>query len=401
MLRIAQCTDTFLPVVDGVGRVVLAYAETLSRMGHEVTVSCPMYDTGSRGGYPFEIIDYTAFKVPTAPQYKTGAAVLDSHYKKRIGMIPLDIVHAHSPFGAGYEALRLARERRIPLVVSFHSKYYDDFYKATKSKALSKIALRKVVSFYHRCNEVWAVSESTAEVLKQYGYQGPVRVMPNGVTLREPRADMVRRIEEQHALGNLPLLLFVGQINWKKNILRVLEAAVLLRDSGTPFMLLLAGQGPDRAAVQEKIVQLGLSNHAKLIGHIKDMDELDALYARASVFTFPSLYDNAPMVVREAAVMGTPAVLVADSDAAEIIHDGVNGFLCRDDSADLYQVLKEALSNPEWTRKVGISARETIPQPWETIIANAVEAYRELIASGRSPGPRRTRRAAAASRGTR
>ena len=48
---------------------------------------------------------------------------------------------------------------------------------------------------------------------------------------------------------------------------------------------------------------------------------------RAIAFTFPSLYDNAPMVVREAAVMGTPAVLVAGSDAAEIIHDGANGFV--------------------------------------------------------------------------
>ena len=41
MLRIGQFTDTFLPIVDGVGRVALAYAETLSHIGHEVTVSAP------------------------------------------------------------------------------------------------------------------------------------------------------------------------------------------------------------------------------------------------------------------------------------------------------------------------------------------------------------------------
>ena len=52
MLRIGQFTDTFLPIVDGVGRVALAYAETLSHIGHEVTVSAPMYNTGHRGGYP-------------------------------------------------------------------------------------------------------------------------------------------------------------------------------------------------------------------------------------------------------------------------------------------------------------------------------------------------------------
>ena len=42
MLRIGQFTDTFLPVVDGVGRVVQAYAETLTSMGHQVTVVAPM-----------------------------------------------------------------------------------------------------------------------------------------------------------------------------------------------------------------------------------------------------------------------------------------------------------------------------------------------------------------------
>ena len=56
MLRIGQFTDTFLPVVDGVGRVALAYSETLCKMGHQVTVVSPMYDTGYRGGYPFELM---------------------------------------------------------------------------------------------------------------------------------------------------------------------------------------------------------------------------------------------------------------------------------------------------------------------------------------------------------
>ena len=52
MLKIGQFSDTFLPIVDGVGRVVQAYSETLCALGHQVTVVCPMYDTGFRGGFP-------------------------------------------------------------------------------------------------------------------------------------------------------------------------------------------------------------------------------------------------------------------------------------------------------------------------------------------------------------
>ncbi|NLB38618.1 MAG: glycosyltransferase family 4 protein, partial [Clostridiales bacterium] len=144
MLRIGQFTDTFLPIVDGVGRVALAYAETLAGMGHEVTVSAPMYNTGHRGGYPFELADYAAMRVPTAPQYRVGAASLDSHYRKRMDMIPLDIAHAHSPFGAGREALRIAKERGIPLVATFHSKYYDDFLKVLHSESMAKLVVANV-----------------------------------------------------------------------------------------------------------------------------------------------------------------------------------------------------------------------------------------------------------------
>ena len=123
LLRIGQFTDTFLPVVDGVGRVAAAYANTLCEMGHQVTVVTPMYDTGYRGGYPFELVDFQGVSVPAARQYKTGEATFDQHYLQRMRMIPLDIVHSHSPFMAGSEAIRLAFQRDIPLIGTFHSKY--------------------------------------------------------------------------------------------------------------------------------------------------------------------------------------------------------------------------------------------------------------------------------------
>lgn len=379
MLRIGQFTDTFLPIVDGVGRVALAYAETLAGMGHEVTVSAPMYNTGHRGKYAFELADYTAMRVPMAPQYRVGAASYDSHYRKRMDMIPLDIVHAHSPFGAGREALRVARERGIPLVATFHSKYYDDFLKVLHSQAMAKLVVANVVRFYRKCDEVWAVSETTAKVLQEYGYEGFIRVVPNGATLRIAREDAIHALETRFDIGQTPLLLYVGQINWKKNLARVLDAAAILAQKGENFVLLMAGQGPDAEQVQARIDQLGLGERVRLIGHIGEMELLDALYARAAAFTFPSLYDNAPMVVREAAVMGTPAVLVAGSDAAEIIHDGANGFLCRDDADDLSRVLSGILNDPGRARQVGAVARETIPQPWEQVMQQVVNQYEHLI----------------------
>ena len=391
-MRIAQCTDTFLPITDGVGRVVHAYATGLSAIGHEVTVISPLYDTGHRAHYPFELVDYLSHAVPTAPQYKVGSAAADTHYRRRIGMIELDILHAHGPFSAGREALRLARLRNIPLVASFHSKYYDDFYKATRSSSISRIAVSNIIRFYERCDDVWAVSAPTADVLRGYGFKGPIRVMPNGVTPRSVDPVALEKVRHMLSLKEEPVLLFVGQINWKKNIARVLEAAALLQRQGRAFRLVLAGKGPDEEAVLDKIRELGIESLSVLPGHISDAKLLDAMYALSSLFVFPSLYDNAPMVVREAAVMGLPSVLVRGSDAAEVVRDGENGFLCDDDAQSLAGVIHAALDAPERTAQIGENARRQIPVFWNNLMPQITEAYEEIIRNYRGRSRRRPRR---------
>ena len=378
-MRIGLMTDTFLPVVDGVGRVVVTYANTLSNLGHEVTVSAPLYDTGYRGGYPFELVDYKGFKVPTSPQYKTGIAVLDSHYKKRMDMVRLDLVHSHSPFASGREALRLARQRCIPLVSTFHSKYYDDFLKATHSKTIAKAMLSSIVNYYDKCDEVWTVSKLSAEVLKEYGYKGESHVMTNGTQQRQTTPEVIEEAVERYGLGDLPVLLFVGQINWKKNILRILEAAALLQQTNPNFKLVLAGQGPDSEAIVKKADSLGLTRQLVMTGMISETRMLDALYARANLFVIPSLYDTFSLVIREAAAMKTPSVAIRGSCAAECIEHGVNGFLCQDNKESLYAVILETLEDPARTRAIGEQAYKTIPVPWEDVLTQAVARYEYLI----------------------
>ena len=383
MLRIGQFTDTFLPIVDGVGRVVQAYSETLSRMGHQVTVVAPMYDTGYQGGLPYELVEYIGAEVPRLSQYRVGEPIWDAHYRKRIRMITLDVLHAHSPFTAGSEALRLASLRKLPLVGTFHSKYYDDFLKATKSESLAKMGVRFVVNFYNRCDEVWAVGSNTADVLRSYGYEGDIQVMPNGASLRDASPTDIAEVSRRFRLGEEPMILFVGQMDWKKNILTVLEACAILKKQGFCFRLLLAGQGIDSTAIQQKINDLNIQDRAEMLGHITDASLLDALYARASVFAFPSLYDAAPMVVREAAVMKTPSVMVRGSTAAEVIRPGENGFLCENTPEDLAREITQALSDPDALRRIGEAARETIPVPWSKVLEKAVERYTRLVALGK------------------
>lgn len=378
-MRIALFSDSFLPVVDGVGRVVVQYADMLSRRGHEVYVICPQADTGYRGGLPYEIVDYVGTSLPPTPQYRAGVALLDTNYRSRMRMVGLDIIHAHSPGTTGLEAVRQAMTRHIPLVGTFHSKYYDDVRQVTHSDALASVGARYVAEFYHRCEEVWTVSLNAAETLKTYGYKGALRIMPNGTDRTEIREEDERAARAAFGLPDRPILLYVGQLNFKKNLRLVLVSAAMAKNAGYDFELVLAGQGPDRRELEELAASLGLGERVLFPGHIRDAGLLRGLYRAARLFVFPSLYDTAGLVVQEAAVMETPSVAVAGSAPSEIIRDGENGFLCENNADSLARVMEKALSDAALCQKLGQNARRTVPTPWEEVMDRAEARYKELI----------------------
>ena len=381
-MRILQFADSFIPIMDGVGNVVYQYAMNMGQKGHEVYVVSPQTDTGYRGGFPFEMVDYIGVPLPRMKRYKVGAPALDPHCLNRLRAIQGDIVHVHSPFVAGTAGIQYGQKRKLPIVGTFHSKYYDDFLQVTGMELLAELGVKHVVNFYEKCTEVWAVSASSADTLRGYGYEGPIRVMPNGTDIHEVSARAIAGAKARYGLdGASPLLLYVGQINWKKNLRCVLEACARLK---SPFRLLLAGQGPHEKEVWQLAKSLGIEHRVRFTGHICDADALNALYALSDLFLFPSLYDTSGRVTREAAAQRTPSVVVRGSSAAEGMTDGENGFLCEDDPGNLAGVIEKALSDPELLARVGERAFQTLPIPWSRLVDDVLKAYEELLGGARS-----------------
>ena len=376
-MRIIQFSDSFLPIMDGVGNVVYQYAQNIGRKGHECYVVAPQTDTGYRGGFPFEIVDYIGVPLRHMKSYKIGMPVLDIHCQNRLNAITADIVHVHSPFIAGQAGLAYAQRTGCPVVGTFHSKYYDDFLQVTGIELLAEVGVKHVVNFYEKCDEVWAVSASSADTLRGYGYSGEIRVMPNGTDVHPVNDALVRQVAAEYGLDDgVPVLLYCGQINWKKNLRRTLEGCSRLTH---PFRLVLAGQGPHEKEVRQLAQSLGIDDRVLFTGHIGDTDTLNALYRSADLFLFPSLYDTSGLVVREAAAMGTPSVVVRGSSAAEGIEDGENGYLCADDSEDLARVIDGILADPEARVHVGQRACETIPIPWSQLVDGVLDRYQALL----------------------
>lgn len=383
-MQVGLFTDTFLPVVDGVGRVVSNYAHAMGKLCDACYVIAPQQVANFyKGGLTYEIVDFGGMPLPFSPQYKVGVPILDAHYLRRIANVKLDIAHLHSPFIAGHEAIRQSRQQGIPLVGTFHSKYYEDFYQITHSRQLSKIGNRFVIDSFSKCDQVWVVSRSSAEILRGYGFKGTIEVVENGTDLKAPNVQAAQTVEERFDLGRKPLLLYVGQMNWKKNIRRILEVTKMLVQQDKDIRLIMVGQGPGEHEIRALSSSLGLDGVVSFTGHIVDANLLDGLYTRAALFFFPSLYDNAPMVVREAAAVGTPSLLVRGSSAAEVVKDSDNGLLAEDTTFDMAARIAWALENPEQLKMIGIAARATIPKPWEKVIAEVLARYEDLIITSR------------------
>ena len=376
-MRIIQFSDSFLPIMDGVANVVYQYALNMGNKGHESYVVAPQTDTGYRGNFPFEIIDYAPLPLVRVKNYTVGMPAMDKHCQNRLNAVKADIVHVHSPFTAGQAGLSFAQKNGLPIVGTFHSKYYDDFLQVTGMELVADLGVKHVVNFFEKCDETWAVSVSSAETLRSYGYKGEIQVMPNGTDIHTLSDEKAAEAVERYGLaGDEPVLLFVGQMNWKKNLRRILEACAKL---DRPFRLVLAGQGPHEKEIRQLAEKLGIGEQTHYTGHITDHDTLNGLYRRADLFLFPSLYDNSPLVIREAAAMGTPSVTVQGSSAAECIEDGVNGLLCQDDSDDLAQVVNAALADPAALARMGERAKATIPIPWSELVDGVLERYQALI----------------------
>lgn len=374
-MLIGQFCETYPPTLDGVGRVMLSYCQTLEKLGHHSVYVAPR-NANFQERVSCPTLLYRSVGIP-GQNYRVGLPRADKHYRCRIAKLPFDIVHVHSPFVVGHEARMLARRYHIPLVATFHSKYYDDFYRATSSRLIARACVRSIVRFYKSCDEVWAVNRLTADVLRGYGYRGKIVIMPNGTNPQTVTDETRSRAREAYPLREgVPTLMFAGQQDFKKNIGSILEACALLQKQGMDFQMIMVGEGPNLKQIKQRVRELGMAERFVFTGFLSDRPLLLALYERADLFVFPSLYDNAPMVVREAASMSTPALLVRGSCSSEGIVDGENGYLCSNTVADIARGVREALPTAS---EVGRRAKETIPIPWGQLMEQVVARYQALI----------------------
>ena len=377
---IGQFNECFPPIMDGVSLTVRNYALWLNRMMGDTYMVTPAYP-GYADREEFPVLRYASAPVPGRPPYRAGFPWLDAKLNKQLRHIPFNLLHCHSPFSAGRHALWLARRRGIPVVATFHSKYREDFARAVGNPALVKMMLQRVVEFYTAVDEVWIPQPAVEETLREYGYRGKLTVVENGTDFvqDEMNAVAMRRLSRKR-IGHEEdetIFLFVGQMILEKNLKLILETLGALHEMN--FTAYFVGQGYAAQQLELLSARLGIAEKVHFTGTIHDRQLLMHYYAAADLFLFPSLYDNAPLVVREAAAMSTPSLLVEGATAAEIICDGVNGFLTQNSKEALAAKIRQILNNRQLLKNVGHIASKTVANSWEHIIGTVQQRYVGLM----------------------
>ena len=380
MLKVGMFVDTYFPMIDGVINVVHNYSKRIQGDEFEVIVFCPKLNKKYIDDFPYRVVRCKSVKIFFL-DYSLPLPKLDRKFKRILKGSQLDIVHIHSPFGIGKMGLWYAKKHHIPVIASLHSQFEQDFYRATHSKSVTKSMLKVVTKVYNQCDACFAVNERVAEIFHGYGVKKMPGVVFNCTDLTpvEDGAAANRLVNETYSLKeDQPVFLFVGRITALKNIYLIVDALAQLKDMD--FKMLFVGSGQDEAELLRRVEKNGLTEKVVMTGRISDREMLKALYHRANLFLFPSVYDTNSLVQIEAASQKTPTLFGEGTATSFLVKNNVNGFIAPLDATGYAERLREILSDKETYDKVCDGAHRDLYFVWEHSVEQIKQIYRDLIA---------------------
>lgn len=380
-LKVGLGSDAFPPTTDGISNVVQNYAYQISRGLGEPVIITPKNPNQQDCKYDYEIFRYKSWWLPSKEGYSIGWPFKDELHQAIINM-NFDILHSHAPLATSYYFRRVVEKKKIPVVLTYHTKYEYDIDRRVPTKPAKDFAYHFLLNNINAADEVWVTSNGTVDSLRKLGYEGDYILMPNGCDMPVVSASENEIKEMKQKLNiaqNVPVFIYSGRMIWYKNIRLILDACSKLKRDGKEFKLIMLGFGADENAIKRYINKLGLWNNVIWTGKIIDRRTIQEYYIVSDILLFPSVFDTNGLVVREAASAATPSLLVRGSCAAEGITDGETGFLCMESAHSIASTLEKIADNRELIRKVGGNAQSDIYISWEDAVKKAYDRYHIVI----------------------
>ncbi len=361
-------TPQFRVSHSGIGTYARALATGLAREGVTVTVACP----------PGQIEPTPALRfVPVPVRTLPGHARWVAHALAfaRVARDEVDLIH----FADAREAL-LCRAP-LPLVGTVHDYYFVDpshYWRCRRHYPdwVARGAYASIVRIleraaYRRLTLLIANSRVTAErVEAAYGLTRPVVPIHIGVDLPiDTSSD-----------GRLDGVLFVGGNPYRKGLHRLVKA---LPRVGSDTELLVAGTAMP-ARLLTLASRLGVRHRLRLLGAL-DTPSLRAWYRAAKVLALPGVTEAFGLVFMEAMASGCAVIGPRDGGAAELIADGVTGYLVPRDDDDMLVERLLFLLHDEDARHAMVerAASEVACRTAKPMVDRTLEAYHAALSEGK------------------
>ncbi|WP_018410081.1 glycosyltransferase family 4 protein [Methyloversatilis thermotolerans] len=379
-LRVAMVTETYPPEVNGVATTVARMAEGLRARHHAIQLvrlrQNPDDDAGRAERY--EEVLLHGMQIPRYPHLKMGVPCTRALVALWTRARP-DVVHIATEGPLGWSALRAARKLKLPVVSEFRTNFhaYSRHYGVGWLRKPIVAYLRK---FHNQTLRTMVPTEALRRELQRMGFEN-LAVVARGVdtTLFSPswRSEVLRA--RWGASPQTCVMLCVGRLAPEKNLSVLREAYRAAQVSGRQLKMVLVGDGPDRAALEQAWPDVHFAG-------VQRGEELAAHYASADLFVFPSLTETFGNVVMEAMASGLPLVAFDYAAAAEMVHHGHNGLLAPlGDAARFVSLVCEASADASRCRSMGDAARQTaMAQDWGRVVADLEAVLLDALAEGQA-----------------
>ena len=269
-------------------------------------------------GSPIRVLNY--------PYWSQAAA-------RTIAELPVDLVYVQGLAGYGYAQLLAKGVAHAPLIINPQGmeEFKTSFAKRTVHMRPCT-ALRAMPPCY--ASALIASDTLTVNDIPRYLNASPdhVVMIPNGIDLDAARnwvsIDVQRVLVQRLQLAQRqPLILSVGRLESNKGFDLMLDALKQIRANlPSKWQWLLIGEGPERAALQEKIRKYQFRDHVRLLGSVDDMT-LHNLYELATFFVHPTLFEGSSLVTLEAMCHARPLIGTQVGGIPDKIVHGQNGYL--------------------------------------------------------------------------
>ena len=361
-MNILMFTNTYLPHVGGVARSVSVFARDLVQLGLRVAVVAPHFqgeETQDHGGA--QVMRVPAIQNFNGSDFSVRLPIPFA-LSERIEAFNPDLIHSHHPFLLGDTAMRVARQRELPLIFTHHTMYeWYTHYVPFDSRGMKRFVINLSTQYANMCSAVVAPSQSIARLLGQRGVSSKIQIIPTGIDLGFFASGHGEAMREKLGLGQQTRIIgHVGRLAPEKNLVFLARAVGKALNNTPDSVFLLVGDGPGIKGIQDHFAGQGLSDRLLWLGKRSGQDLADA-YAAMDLFAFASRTETQGLVLAEAMAASTPVVALDASGTREVVTDRENGRLLPDTCTEqeFAQALTEILTSGQSHELIRAKALET------------------------------------------